>query len=79
MPSTTNVLDEARQLVILGLLLGIYPLGQFFGAAILGKLSDMRGRKPLLLWTLTGTLAGFVISALAIRQGNLLLLFELEK
>jgi DHA1 family tetracycline resistance protein-like MFS transporter len=67
--------DEARQLVILGLLLGVYPLGQFFGAAILGKLSDMRGRKPLLLWTLSGTLVAFVVSALAIRDGNLLLLF----
>src|SRR3954464_3737780 len=50
---------EARQLVVLGLLLGIYPLGQFLGAAILGKFSDMRGRRPLLLWTLTGTLAAF--------------------
>jgi predicted MFS family arabinose efflux permease len=67
--------DEAQQLVVLGLLLGIYPLGQFFGAAILGKLSDIRGRKALLLWTLLGTLAGFVLSALAIRAGNLVLLF----
>src|SRR5581483_11609547 len=67
--------DATRQLVILGLLLGIYPLGQFFGAAILGKLSDLRGRKPLLMWTLTGTLIGFVLSALAIQWGNLALLF----
>jgi DHA1 family tetracycline resistance protein-like MFS transporter len=66
---------EARQLVVLGLLLGIYPLGQFLGAAILGKFSDMRGRRPLLLWTLTGTLAAFVVSALAIQAGNLWLLF----
>jgi MFS family permease len=67
--------SEAQHLAILGLLLGIYPLGQFFGAAILGKLSDMAGRKRLLIVSLIGTLAGFVLSGIAIDTSRLWLLF----
>jgi MFS family permease len=35
--------------IALGILLCLYPLGQFLGSPILGGLSDRFGRKPVLL------------------------------
>jgi len=65
----------ASKLTALGLFLAIYPLGQFFGAAILGKLSDHAGRKKLLIVTLIGTMIGFLVSGLAIAIQSALILF----
>ena len=48
-----------------GLLLAMYPLAQFFGAPILGRLSDRFGRKPILLVSIFGTMCGFVVLGLA--------------
>ena len=59
----------------MGVMLAIYPLGQFFGAPIFGKLSDIYGRKNILLVTLIGTLAGFVLSALSIKWSSPIILF----
>ena len=63
------------RLTVLGAFLAIYPLGQFFGAAVLGTLSDQHGRKNVLLITLTGTICGFLLSGLSIIIGSALLLF----
>lgn len=41
--------------VLLGLLLFLYPAGQFFGAPVLGALSDHFGRKRVLLFSLCAT------------------------
>lgn len=49
----------------IGLLLAAYPLAQFFGAPLLGSLSDRIGRKPVLLLSIVGTGASFVVLALA--------------
>ncbi|MCK5709922.1 MAG: MFS transporter, partial [Deltaproteobacteria bacterium] len=38
--------------IILGVVLAIYPVGQFFGAPVMGALSDRFGRKPVLLISL---------------------------
>jgi DHA1 family tetracycline resistance protein-like MFS transporter len=62
-------------LVTLGLLLGTYPLGQFFGATLFGKLSDFMGRRPVLLTTLIGNVLGFIAAAVSIHNGSLLGLF----
>ena len=48
---------------IFGLLLAVYPICQFFGAPILGTLSDHYGRKPILLISQAGTLLSWVIFA----------------
>jgi MFS family permease len=46
-----------------GLLLSSYALCQLIAGPILGKLSDRYGRKPLLILSQAGTLAGFILLA----------------
>lgn len=50
---------------MIGLLGATYPLMQFIGAPILGRLSDRYGRKPILLISQLGTLAGFILLGFA--------------
>lgn len=49
--------------LVIGLLLSSNAIFGFFFGPILGKLSDNFGRKPLLLISQAGTLAGFIILA----------------
>jgi len=44
---------RAGPTIILGIVLALYPIGQFFGAPVMGALSDRFGRKPILLISLT--------------------------
>lgn len=55
-----------------GVLGATYPLAQFIGAPILGRLSDRYGRKPILLISQVGTLVGFLLLGVA---GSILVLF----
>lgn len=48
-----------------GLVLSIFSLCQLFASPITGKLSDRFGRKPLLLFSQTSTLIGFILLGLA--------------
>lgn len=48
-----------------GLLLAVYSAMQFIFSPILGKLSDRVGRRPVLLLSLLGTSAGFLLMGLA--------------
>ena len=57
---------------VIGLLGATYPLMQFLGAPVLGRLSDRYGRKPVLIVSQIGTLIGFIILGLA---GALWMLF----
>lgn len=41
--------------ILLGVLLCLYPLGQFIGSPVLGALSDRFGRRPVLLVSLAAT------------------------
>lgn len=61
--------------ILLGFLIATYPLAQFFGAPMLGALSDRFGRKKLLFISLIGTLIGYVLFATAILEQNIYLLF----
>lgn len=48
-----------------GLVTAMYPLAQFIGAPILGRLSDRFGRKPVLVVSILGTMIGFGVLATA--------------
>ncbi len=47
--------------LIIGILQATYPLMQFLGAPILGRLSDRFGRRPILIVSQIGTFAGFIL------------------
>lgn len=61
--------------LLLGLLIAVYPLGQFLATPILGQLSDKYGRKKILALSLLGTSISYVVFAIAIMTKNLPLLF----
>ena len=48
-----------------GLILSIFSICQFFASPITGKLSDRFGRKPLLIFSQTSTLIGFILLGIA--------------
>lgn len=58
-----------------GLLLAMYPLGQFFGSPVIGNLSDHFGRKKVLLLSLFACTLGFAGMALSIQFHRITLLF----
>jgi len=66
--------DHQEKVIILGVFLAIYPLGQFFGASILGKMSDIYGRRKMMLVTVAGTAIAFAVSAYAVIEASAALL-----
>jgi DHA1 family tetracycline resistance protein-like MFS transporter len=60
--------------LVLGLLLALYPLGQFIGSPVLGALSDQHGRRPVLIVSLSTTTILYVGIATALALQNLPLL-----
>jgi MFS family permease len=71
LPATASV---AQRTTVVGILLAIYPLGQFFGSPVLGPISDRYGRKPILLISLAAAVGCYALIALAIQRHNLILL-----
>jgi DHA1 family tetracycline resistance protein-like MFS transporter len=69
-PSATT----AQRTIVLGVLLCLYPLGQFIGSPILGGLSDRLGRRPVLLVSLAVTTACYAVIGAALALANLPLL-----
>jgi DHA1 family tetracycline resistance protein-like MFS transporter len=57
---------------VIGVLGATYPILQFIGAPLLGRLSDRYGRRPVLLVSQIGTLVGFILLGFA---NTLFLLF----
>jgi MFS family permease len=62
--------------LVLGVLLALYPLGQFFGSPVMGALSDRYGRRRVLIASLAGTtvLYAGISTALAIHSLWMLML-----
>jgi DHA1 family tetracycline resistance protein-like MFS transporter len=67
--------EFAQRSVVLGLLLGVFSIAQFFGAPLLGAWADRYGRKKLMLLSITGTLIGYVLFAIGIMYHSLVLCF----
>lgn len=57
---------------VIASVMGTYAIAQFFSTPILGILSDRYGRRPLLLFSLTGTVIAFLMFGLA---NNIWILF----
>src|SRR6266850_6373349 len=58
--------------VVVGLLFAVFSLCQLAAAPVLGDLSDRYGRRPVLIFSLAGTVVSFVMMALA---HNIVMLF----
>jgi len=63
LPYLANELGASRFQI--GLLGAMYPIFQFIGAPILGRLSDRYGRRPILMISIAGTILGFIVLATA--------------
>lgn len=50
---------------LVGLLVASYAAAQLIGAPVLGRLSDRYGRRPILLFSVAGTFAGFLLLGFA--------------
>lgn len=68
-------IPTATRPLILGFLIGTYPLAQFFGAPILGTLSDKYGRKKILLVSIFGTALALTLTGTAIVTKKISLMF----
>src|SRR5437764_10286638 len=50
---------------VIGLLFAVFSVSQLFAAPALGDISDRYGRRPVLIFSLAGTVASFVMLAVA--------------
>ncbi|MEI6462328.1 MAG: MFS transporter [bacterium] len=78
LPGSSPILpgmELSQRLIVFGLLVGIYPLTQFFATPIIGQLSDRYGRKPLLIISLIGTLVSRILFIYGIVSSNIYILF----
>lgn len=66
--------DYATRSFMLGLVLALFPFFQFFGAPVLGTLSDKYGRKKILFLSVLGTFLGYILMVFGIVYQNLLLI-----
>lgn len=68
-----------QRVIWLGILLSLYPLGQFFGSSVIGALSDRFGRRPLLLSTLVLAFIFYLLIGWSLSENNFwaLMLFAL--
>lgn len=64
-----------QRTVILGALLGVAPIVQFFTASLWGAYSDRVGRKPVMMISILVTGVGHLLFGLGILTGHLWLLF----
>lgn len=69
-----NILSPTMNNIIYGAIIGVFMFSWFFGAAILGDLSDQIGRKKALFICLFGAFLSYILSAVAVLQNSLLLM-----
>jgi MFS transporter, DHA1 family, tetracycline resistance protein len=66
-------LSEDTRYIIYGVATGLYPMMMFFGAPILGQLSDRVGRKRMLLICAVGIVLSYTILSSAFALGSVIL------
>jgi MFS transporter, DHA1 family, tetracycline resistance protein len=66
-------LSEDARYIIYGVATGLYPMMMFFGAPILGQLSDRVGRKRMLLVCTVGIVLSYTILSAAFPLGSVIL------
>src|SRR5580698_8023320 len=71
LPANSSLTERS---LVLGVLLAIYPLGQFLGSPVLGALSDRYGRKPVLTVSLCIAAAAYILISLCIELRSLALI-----
>ena len=52
--------------LLLGITLATYPLGLLIGSNVIGSLSDRFGRKPVLIYSLIGSVIGYLLTGYAV-------------
>lgn len=70
-----NEISVGVKYIFYGLLIALYSIGRFFAAPILGDLSDVYGRKKILIFSLIGTAFGYFLFAFGILKQSLEILF----
>lgn len=73
-PLVPEAMSEMGRGLWLGILVSLMPLAQFFTAPIWGALSDARGRKAPLSWSLAIGVFGYGLGATAVTVSSLILL-----
>lgn len=61
--------------IILGILIGAWPIAQFFAAPVMGELSDMYGRKKILILSIAGVCISHLIFSYGILAHSLTIMF----
>jgi DHA1 family tetracycline resistance protein-like MFS transporter len=61
--------------IILGLTIGLYPLGQFISTPLLGELSDVYGRRRIIQLSILGTVISSAVFAIGVMKGSFIVLF----
>ena len=64
----------SARIILVGVLMGIYPLGQFIASPIIGRLSDSYGRGKILSMTLAGSGLGLLFSVVSLSIDSVFLL-----
>ena len=68
-PDSSNALTHYLGLppkILFGILMALYPLGLILGSSMIGALSDLYGRKPVLTVTLIAAAAGYMLTGYAV-------------
>jgi DHA1 family tetracycline resistance protein-like MFS transporter len=70
----TAAMSSVLKNLMLGVALGLFPLGQFIGAPLLGDIADRFGRKKAFYITISGLIISFVLSGFSILIHSYILL-----
>jgi MFS family permease len=72
---TITYFDSLNKETIFGLLVASYPLGVIIGSPIIGKLSDLYGKRTLLITSIGLSIVGYIFAAITIMTSSFELFF----